>query len=110
MQTYLITARLLHFTAVMSVFGIALFALYGGGAAWRLLAGQNLRAWLFGSAVVSGLSALLWWDAAAATMSGKLSGARDPQLLRTILLSTAFGRIWLLRLVLAVALAMILSW
>ena len=85
MQTYLITARLLHFAAVMSVFGAALFALYGGSAAWRLLAGQNLRAWLLGCAIVAVFSALLWWDAAAATMSGKLSGARDLQLLRTIL-------------------------
>jgi putative copper resistance protein D len=111
MQTYLIAARFVHFAAVTLIFGVALFSLYGGDAAWRLLAGRNLRVWLACGTGVAIVSALLWLDAASATMSGKWEGARDPQILKTILIETMFGRMWLLRLVLAVMLlATLLSW
>ena len=104
MQTYLIAARFIHFAAVTLIFGAALFSLYGGDAAWRLLTGRNLRVWLAGGAGVAIVSALLWLDAASATMSGTWEGARDPQIVETILIKTAFGRLWLWRLVLAMML------
>jgi putative copper resistance protein D len=111
MQTYLIAARFIHFAAVTVIFGVALFSLYAGNAAWRLLAGRNLRLWLAGGVGVAIISALLWLDAASATMSGTWEGARDPQILRTILIETGFGRMSLWRLVLAVMLlAILLSW
>ena len=110
MQTYLIAARAIHFAAVTLIFGAALFLLYGGDAAWRLLAGRNPRVWLAGGAGVAIVSALLWLDAASATMSGTWEGARDPQILKTILIKTAFGRLWRWRLVLAVILLGTLLW
>ena len=103
----LITARFMHFAAVLALFGLALFPLYAyrpsvGGSRARL--GGWLNAWLWGAALLGLLSALGWGWFTIVNMVGSASAAADPDNLLTVLRDTSFGQVWVARLILVVAL------
>jgi len=91
----LIAARLVHFAAAMALFGGALFALYGPR-------GTPPRWLLPAAALLTLVSALAWMVPVIANMTGDWTDVTDREVLRSAFLETAFGRLWLARLLLGV--------
>jgi len=107
-------ARAIHFAATMLVAGVVLFAIFVAAPAWRG-GGDSAAA----SDVRARLAVIAWIGLALALISGAawlvltaaaMSDQRAAQIfsdgvLWTVLSQTTFGRAWLIRLVLACALA-----
>lgn len=104
----LIVARFLHYAAAMALFGVSLFPLYAYSGRTEPEP-VSLSLWLrpvqFGVALAALISAALWLAFVAANMTGSLSGAVDPEALRSVLSDTLFGQVWAARLMLAVGVA-----
>jgi putative copper resistance protein D len=111
----LLYARAIHFAATLLVAGVALFVVFVAAPAWRDAAidsavAINVRrrlaliAWI--SLALAAFSGAAWLVLTAAAMSD-LSAAQvfGDGVLWTVLSQTVFGRDWLIRLVLACALA-----
>jgi putative copper resistance protein D len=111
----LLYARTIHFAATLLAAGVALFAVFIAAPAWRGGAGNssvviNVRtrlaviAWI--SLALALISGAVWLVLTAAAMSD-LPAAQifGDGVLWTVLLQTTFGRDWLVRFVLACALA-----
>jgi putative copper resistance protein D len=111
----LLYARAIHFAATMLVAGVVLFAVFVAAPAWRGAAGNsavamNVRTWLaviawtgLALAVISGVA---WLVLTTAAMSGlPTAQVFGDGVLWTVLSQTTFGRAWLIRFVLACALA-----
>jgi putative copper resistance protein D len=62
-----------------------------------------LRVVLVSAALAALLSGILWLLLTAAEMTGELSGATDRDAIASVLGETDFGRVWLARLILAIA-------
>lgn len=105
----LIVSRFVHYLALSILFGGALFPFYGFESpqdtqrvsAW-------LRALLLGSALLTWLSGISWFVFTTAGMSGRLAGITDATVLSTVIRDTDFGRVWVLRLLLATGLVVLL--
>jgi len=98
----LITARFLHFAAVMALFGLALFPHYsypasGNPPLARL--SHWLRASLWCAAFLALASALAWGWFSIAAMTGTMTAAGADSLLM-VLRETSFGQVWVARLAL----------
>lgn len=93
----LILSRFLHLSALMVLFGSGLFPLYAGSNA------EQDRRIVIIAARVALIGGVLWYLFTAAGMSGNLRGALDWPVLALVGGSTAFGHLWLARLVLLVA-------
>ncbi len=110
----LVVSRFVHMAAVLALFGGSLFPLYAyaGEPSDRA---TRLGAWfrpmqivLILTAIASGMG---WFTFTAASMSGSLAGAADPQVLAAVLEETDFGPLWLGRLtVLLVLLVLLAAW
>jgi copper resistance protein D len=105
-ETGLITARFLHFAAVMALFGLALFPLYSYPASgFSPLA--RLSRWLrtakWCAAILALASALAWGWFTIAAMTGTMTAAGADSLL-TVLRETSFGQVWVARLALVAGL------
>jgi putative copper resistance protein D len=109
LETYLVAARLMHFSAVLLVYGGASFCVYGGTTAQRLSRQYRFNSCLIVAMCATIVSALAWWNATAVTMTGAWESAGNANMLLTVLTGTAFGQVWIWRLVLAVLLLVILS-
>jgi putative copper resistance protein D len=104
----LIASRFVHYLALSVLFGGALFPFYGmtlhkeqpPAPAWLVLL---LRA----AAVLALISGISWLLFTAAGMSGSIAGLADPGVLQLVLFDTDFGRVWALRLLLAVGLVVL---
>jgi putative copper resistance protein D len=98
----LIVARLLHYVAVTTLAGASFFPIYAyvGGEP------QPLWYWrqrmLLAAAILACLSGLLWFVFAVANMGGTLASVTDPEVLRSVLYDTGFGKVWAVRMILAV--------
>src|SRR5262245_7085832 len=106
MEAGLITARFLHFAAVMGLFGLALFPFYSNPASNNPpLARLNrwLGTSLWCSALLALVSALAWGWFAVAAMTGTMTGAGADSLV-TVLRETSFGQVWVARLALVAGL------
>lgn len=109
MTELLASARAVHFAAAIWVFGELAFAcamIRRGGAG---VPGEALRVRLpsvvRACVVIAIASAVAWLAAVAATMSGlSLVGGIGPSTLATVLGGTFFGKVWILRLCLALVL------
>ena len=111
----LIYARAIHFAATMLVAGVALFAVFVAAPAWRGTAGNGavaikvqarlaVIAWI--SLALAASSGAVWLVLTAAAMSDQPAAQIfGDGVLWTVLSQTTFGRAWLIRLVLACALA-----
>ena len=103
----LIGVRFVHYVAAMALFGVALFPLYAySGRSHREpdLQSDWFRPVQFGLALAAMASGLLWLAFVAANMTGSLSGAFDPEALRSVLFDTLFGKVWAVRLLIAASL------
>lgn len=96
MFAVLAASRFIHFTAVCLLFGIAAFPFYTHKEL-RLDGVLRLFAAL---AVLTGLAELA---AMAANMGGSFASMLDRQVVSSAVTDTAFGRVWVLRLALSVA-------
>ena len=112
-ETGLVIARFVHICAVMALFGLALFPLYGcpvraGNAPMRL--NHWLRASIRCASLVGLLSALTWGWFAMASMTGTIMAIADRDTLLTLLGETSFGQVWVGRLALgALLVALMIS-
>lgn len=93
----LIAARFCHYLAVTALFGAVLFPLYAGTEADD----AALRRLRIGAAVLALVTALAWCVFTIASMAGDLSAIAEPALLASVATTTAFGRLWIVRLALA---------
>jgi putative copper resistance protein D len=103
LEAGLILSRFLHYTSVLALFGASLFPLY----AYTNRAGQRsarldhwLHRTLLAASVAALLTGILWLGFTTANMAGTPSAAADWDQLRSVMLDTAFGHVWLVRLVL----------
>jgi putative copper export protein/mono/diheme cytochrome c family protein/peroxiredoxin len=115
-----VAARWAHFAAAIALFGEFVFLLGVARPAFatapEALAGERTatagrtRASATWAVAAALLSAVAWLAAQAAEMSGHplRRVLLDAALLRTVLLQTLFGRVWLARVVLAIALGALL--
>jgi copper resistance protein D len=106
MDELIIVARAVHFVAVALLFGAPLFRL---AVAPRSLAPSGRAArWTEPLAAVAALlSGLGWFAGVAATMAGSWSDALAPDILAAVTEDTRFGRLWVARLILIVAILVI---
>jgi putative copper resistance protein D len=103
----LVFFRFLHFASCIFVFGASVFCIALLRAPGVQLRTEGLRPTLRFSALAAVVTALLWFQCVAGTITGNASGATDPDVLQTLLFSTSFGQIWLARVVFALALAIV---
>ena len=113
MSDPLLYARAIHFAATLLVAGVVLFAVFVAGPAWRgsgdSAVASNVRtrlaviAWIgLALALISGAA---WLVLTAAAMSDQPAAQIfGDSVLWTVLSQTVFGRVWLIRFVLACAL------
>jgi putative copper resistance protein D len=111
LEAGLVLSRFLHYAAVLTLFGAALFPLYAyptraDGSSARVL--PWLRGVLLAAALLALISGILWFLFTAANMAGDLSGAADRDTLALVVTETGFGGIWLARLVLATVILAVL--
>jgi putative copper resistance protein D len=111
----LIYARAIHFAATMLVAGVVLFAVFVAAPAWRgapsnctvaikVRARLAVIAWI--GLALAAISGVAWLVLTAAGMSGQPAvQAFGDGVLWTVLSQTTFGRAWLIRFILACALA-----
>jgi putative copper resistance protein D len=111
----LLYARAIHFAATMLVAGVVLFVVFVAEPAWRGAAGNGavaikvqarlaVIAWI--SLALAAISGAAWLVLTAAAMSDQPTAQIfGDGVLWTVLSQTTFGRTWLVRLVLACALA-----
>jgi putative copper resistance protein D len=111
----LLYARAIHFAATMLVAGVGLFAVFVAAPAWRGAAGNSgvaikvrtrlaVIAWI--GLALAAISGAAWLVLTAAAMSDRPAAQIfGDGVLWTVLSQTTFGRDWLVRFVLACALA-----
>jgi putative copper resistance protein D len=111
----LLYARAIHFAATMLVAGVVLFAIFVAAPAWRGDAGNSgvaikvrarlaVIAWI--GLALAAISGAAWLVLTAAAMSEQPAAQIfGDGVLWTVLSQTTFGRAWLVRFVLACALA-----
>jgi putative copper resistance protein D len=92
----LIAARLIHFASVMTLFGGALFQLYAGAGHVANLS-RFLRRGFALAALLALISELAWLATSIANMTGDWTDIADPEVVRSALLETNFGQVWLAR-------------
>jgi putative copper resistance protein D len=98
----LVVARLLHYAAVTALAGVSFFPLYAYAATEPKELFRRRRAVLLSAAIGALLSGLLWFVFSVANMSGALADVADHEVLWTVLNETAFGSVWMARMLLAV--------
>jgi putative copper resistance protein D len=112
LEAGLVLSRFLHYAAVLTLFGAALFPLYASPSradetSARLF--SWLRVVLLSAAFVALISGIIWFLFTAANMAGDLSGATDRDTLSLVLTDTVFGLVWVARLALAVIILGVLA-
>jgi putative copper resistance protein D len=107
MDSFLVSARVVHFAAAISLAGIfAFLCLVADAPSPRLSRRFAVLAWT--SLALALASGAAWLLLVAAQMSGEPVGALGGGVVVTVLSQTRFGQVWMLRLILAVALALLL--
>ncbi|GAC1341158.1 MAG: copper resistance inner membrane protein PcoD [Beijerinckiaceae bacterium] len=105
----LIGARLLHYAAVTMLAGVAFFPMYAYRSAEPPELFRRRQAVLLAAAVGAVVSGLLWFVFAVANMSGSLADLADREVVGTVLRETAFGAVWMMRMLLAVVILAVTS-
>jgi putative copper resistance protein D len=98
----LVVARLLHYVAVTTLAGASFFPLYSYATSEPKELSGRRQAVLLCAATGALLSGLLWFVCSVANMSGTWAGVADQETLWTVLNETAFGSVWMVRMLLAV--------
>ena len=106
----LILSRFLHFAPLLFVFGSTFFPLYAlaaGESQTNAGLTHRLGSWVFAACLLAFVSGAAWLLFASASMAGSLSEALSPETMGTVLLATAFGKVWSAHLALVVALGIV---
>ena len=98
----LVVARLLHYAAVTTLAGVSFFPLYAYAAIEPKELFRRRQAVLLSAALAAMFSGLLWFLCSVANMSGTWAGVADHEVLWTVLNETAFGSVWMARMLLTV--------
>jgi putative copper resistance protein D len=106
MDELIVAARAVHFTAIALLFGAPLFRLAVAPRAFALV-GRAARWTEPLAAVAALLSGLGWFVGVAAEMAGSWSDALAPDILAAVTQDTRFGRLWVVRLALILAILVI---
>ena len=93
----LIVFRFFHYTALMVLFGSALFPLYAAK-----LSAAEFRWPVLIAAIAALASGILWFAFTAGSMSGSLKDVLSFAVLSLVARETGFGRLWLARLILLI--------
>ncbi len=107
----LIASRFLHYIAVLSLFGGALFPLYAFRRGDSILSEADsvllaqLRRGLVLATFLALVSGLGWFVFTTASMAGDMSKVVDMSVLQTMMLATDFGPLWVARFVLTILIA-----
>lgn len=110
----LIASRFLHYVAVLSLFGAALFPVYVFRGRLDVFATLEVRlaTWLrrllIGATLLAFVTGIAWFIFTTALMAGGLSQVANFPVLRAMMHSIDFGPLWTARLVLTVAIALLL--
>ncbi len=110
----LIASRFLHFIAVLSLFGTAVFPLYtfrqraSNLAAVEPKLGRRMWLLMSVSVLLALFSGIAWSVFTAGTMAGDLSQAATPENVKAMFQATDFGPLWTARLILLVLTAALL--
>lgn len=99
-ETGLIAARFAHYLALVLTFGAFAYC----GAAWGAVADQAARRTALGASLALVVTTLAVLLATVAGLGGSLDAARDPTLWSAVLGETDFGRVWAIRIAMAVLL------
>jgi putative copper resistance protein D len=105
----LVVARLLHYAAVTTLGGVSFFPMYAYLSAEPPELLRRRQAVLLAAAVGAVVSGLLWFVFAVANMSGSLADLADREVVGTVLRETAFGGVWMMRMLLAVVILAVTS-
>ena len=107
MDSFLIAARAVHFAATISLAGVfAFLCLVADAPSPRLSRRLAILAWT--SLALALASGAVWLLLVAAEMSGEPVAELGGGVIATVLRQTRFGQVWMLRLALAAALAVLL--
>jgi putative copper resistance protein D len=98
----LVIARLLHYAAATTLAGVSFFSLYAYAAPEPIMLLRWRQGVLLAAAIAALLSGVLWFVFSVANMSGTLADVADREVLWTILNETTFGKVWTVRMLLAV--------
>ena len=109
MEAALALCRFAHFAAAMTLFGATAFVVALAPPDLSRALAPATRAIAAAAIPIAALSALVWLALEAASMAGDWSALIDPASIGAVLTDTAFGVVWLWRLVLAVALVVALA-
>jgi putative copper resistance protein D len=94
----LATARWIQFASVMLLFGASLFPFYALPAATSSPLRASARSAVRIASMIAFLSGIAWAAASLVNITGEAASAFDRDALAAFLLDTGFGKIWVLRL------------
>ena len=103
----LAACRLAHYAALVFVFGTAAFLRWLAAPGLAAAIGQAVRMPVRLGLPLAAATTWLWLPLQAAEIGGGWSAAVDPGTLSAVLLDTGFGRAWLCRAVLSIALPLL---
>src|SRR3981189_3839921 len=105
----LVVARLVHYAAVTTLAGVSFFPLYACADGEPVVLVRWRQGVLLAAAIAALLSGVLWFVFSVANMSGTLADVADREVLWTVLNETTFGRVWMVRMLLAVIILSVIS-
>jgi copper resistance protein D len=106
----LIAVRFAHFASVMLLFGASVFVAALAPPALRRALEPSIGRVVAAASVAAAATALFWLQLQGGAFTEDWGEAFDPALLSAVLFDTAFGRVWLARLVIALALVLLAFW
>ena len=106
-MTPLVLCRFAHFVSLMLAFGASAYLRLCAPNGLRAALGPNASRVVAAAGVAAFLSAILWLLAETAAMADDWRAAFDRETIAEVLTDTEFGRVWIARLVLAGALAIL---
>jgi putative copper resistance protein D len=108
-EAALALCRFAHFAAAMTLFGATAFVVVLAPPDLARALTPATRQIAAAAIPIAALSALVWLALEAASMAGDWSALADPESIGAVVTDTAFGAVWLWRLVLAAALVVALA-
>jgi putative copper resistance protein D len=100
----LAACRLLHYSALVFVFGTLVFIRFLAPPALGAIIARPFRTPLAAGIVLAAVTTWLWLPLQAAEIGGGWDGATDPDTLCAVLFDTGFGHVWLGRAALSLLL------
>lgn len=93
----LIATRFLHYSAVLALFGMSLFAVYAYPCSEPVTVLRWRRRALIFASLLALISGLIWFACVVASLSGDIGGIADGEVVWSVVSDTNFGKLWVLR-------------